>query len=169
MSLFCRRKVEIIQNLLGSRDNFLFTLYPDFNVYPCSGRDKAYQWLNTASFGLPHGIGFGGTKENCRLFIPESLDGCKALGSDLTYGPGSLIDKSYNGAFEIETLEVWGTGGEDLIKKAIAGQGRKRDTVAHNIQQARKVDKAQFANNTFDQEFLLSKTFIHKTRVADDV
>ena len=42
----------------GSRNNFLFTIGPMLNnVYRTSGRETNYQWLNTNSFGLPHGIG----------------------------------------------------------------------------------------------------------------
>ena len=47
-------------------------------------------------------------------------------------------------------------------------QARDRSDRDQIIQQARKVDKAQFANSSFDQEFLLAKTFAHKTREAED-
>jgi hypothetical protein len=40
-----------------------------------------------------------------------------------------------------------------------------RDVRAENIQKARKVDKAQFFNSAFDQEFLLGNTFAHKGQV----
>ena len=40
-------------------------------------------------------------------------------------------------------------------------------SISDNIQRARKVDKAQFFNNSFDKEFLLSGTFQHSSQVAD--
>ena len=132
-------------------------------------RESSYQWLNLKSYGLPHGLGMGGNLETFRVFIPESLESCIARGSCLTYEPGVLLPQSSRGVFEIESLEIWGTGGDELIEKGIKSQELNRNIREDAIQKARKVDKAAFANNSFDQEFLLSKTFAHKVRVADDV
>ena len=161
----------------GNRSNFLYTLSPDFNVYRTSGRENHYQWLNTKLFGLPHGMGFGGNREDgMRLFIPDSMEQCTARGTDLTYDPGPLLPKSSQsptsaptpGNLEIDSLEIWGTGGDEIISTAMSRRVEKRESINATIQQARKVDKSQFAGNSFDQEMFLSKNFSHKTRVAED-
>jgi hypothetical protein len=65
-------------------------------------------------------------------------------------------------------MEVWGCGGEVCLQHALEAQAKDRWDRDMFIQKARQVDKAQFANNTFDQEFLLGKTFGHKVRMVDD-
>jgi hypothetical protein len=67
-----------------------------------------------------------------------------------------------------DVMEVWGCGGEASLEHALQAQAKDRGDRDALIQKARQVDKAQFANNTFDQEFLLGKTFAHKVRMADD-
>ena len=59
-------------------------------------------------------------------------------------------------------MEVWGCGGEVCLQHALQAQAKDRGDRDALIQKARQVDKAQFANNSFDQEFLLGKTFGHK-------
>lgn len=75
---------------------------------------------------------------------------------------------SSDGIFNISIMEVWGCGGDDLIEQALIGQAKDRGDRDALIQKARQVDKAAFANNSFDQEFLLSKNFSHKVRMADE-
>lgn len=65
-------------------------------------------------------------------------------------------------------MEVWGCGGEVCLQQALEAQAKDRGYRDALIQKARQVDKAQFAGNSFDQEFLLGKTFGHKVRMADD-
>ena len=43
--------------------------------------------------------------------------------------------------------------------RSCAYRDRHRESTAHTIQKARKVDKAKFADSAFDREFLLGKTF----------
>lgn len=66
--------------------------------------------------------------------------------------------------FEIDTIEVWGTGGTANVEKGLLAQKKSREIVDENIQKARKVDKAAFFNSEFDREFLLSGTFTHKSQ-----
>ncbi len=47
-------------------------------------------------------------------------------------------------------------------------QSKDRNDRDDAIRKARMVDKAAFVGNSFDQEFLLSKTFSHKVRMADE-
>ena len=137
-------------------------LAPNLRVYRSkSGGNGAYQWLNSKSITHPRGMGFGGTVEGFRVFIPESLEGCTAANSCPTYETGKLIDGE---TFEIQTLEIWGCGGADVVAAALAAQANDRAVTDETIRRARQVDKAQFFNNEFDKEFLLSHTMTQTSR-----
>jgi len=145
-----------------------------------------YQYLNLKTYGYPHGFGMGGHLERFRFFIPDTMDeGCRddkvcvANDSDLTFERGQIVAPSANQGFighindigtkfNVECLEVWACGGDELIRTGLFAQSKDRDVRAENINKARQCDKAAFAGNAFDQEFLLGKTFEHKTRMADD-
>ena len=109
----------------GSASTFLFTLKPNFNVYRAkAGSNDAFQWLNLKascsysdlyllddllqmqSYGLQHGLGFGGSTEKFRLFIPDTMETCSACASCLTFESGPLLPNSGIAEFQIDTLEV---------------------------------------------------------------
>lgn len=159
---------------IGSAKNFLFTLSPHFRIYHSARTtDNHFQFLATSGFNLPHGLGFGGSVEGFRLFIPDTLEQCTARAICTTYEPGKLVfsdDFDVNNVqFEIEHLEVWGSGGTSLIANALKAQANHRHVLAHTIEKARKIDKAQFFNNGFDREFLLGNTFSHHKDMQDRV
>lgn len=122
---------------------------------------------------MPHGLGFGGNLEGFRLFLPDTLEQCTVRGMCPTYEPGKLVfsdDVDVNNVqFEIEHLEVWGSGGVAMIQNALKAQADHRVVLAETIVKARKVDKAQFFNNGFDREFLLGKTFAHHKDMQERV
>ncbi|RHZ15158.1 hypothetical protein DYB31_011093 [Aphanomyces astaci] len=148
-------------------------------------------YYNTKGVVLPRGLGFGGTTSKCRLFLDDELDNCTSALKCASYEPGAVAMK---GSFHIETLEVWGCGGDACMA---AQKGYRADT-AELINRARKVDKAQFVGtsrgrrcnvldkgglvmvdmttmimigNAFDREMFLGKTFgsgADAARVADD-
>ena len=64
---------------------------------------------------------------------------------------------------EICNLEVYGFGDDDTLKDLVKKQ--ERDQVI--INKMKKVDKAAFANNEFDREMFLGKTFSHR-QVVDE-
>ncbi len=116
---------------------------------------------------MPHGGGLGGTLEKFRFFIPDTLEDCIANGTDETFENGLLLPENKT-TFNIGIMEIWGCGGDDIIDNALRDQAKDRGERDVNIQRARQVDKASFANSKFDQEFLLAKNFSHKVRMADD-
>lgn len=142
-------------------------------------RDRSngnYCWLNNKSYGMPHGLGLGGSMESFRFFIPETFEKCTAKESCLTFEGGKLLpqrnddqymDSITKSNFEIDYLEVWACGGEQFIQDGLKALAKEREIRDENIQKARKVDKAQFFNNSFDQEFLLSGTFAHRGQSRD--
>jgi len=125
--------------------------------------------LNSKSYSHPHGLGFGGSIDQFRLFIPESFEECVASTTCLTYEVGKLIqDNSFrDNKFEIDVIEVWGCGGEDVVSEGLRSQQQHRGVAQDVMNKARKVDKAAFFNNSFDQEFLLSNTMQHRNQAAD--
>jgi TLD len=145
-----------------------------------------YQWLNTKSYGMPHGLALGGSLESFRLFITDTFENCVASESCLTFEGGSLLPEAgpppantsdsnptfapllSKNNFEIDHIEVYACGGEKFIQSGMKALEKDREVRDENIQKARQVDKAQFFNNVFDQEFLLSATFAHKTQTAEN-
>jgi hypothetical protein len=115
--------------------------------------------LNSSSYGLPHGLGFGGTLEGFRFFIPESLETCTARDSCPTFENGKLLSSGQT--FEIDTFEIWGCGGTSRVESALKAQAANRVIIEESLAKARKVDKAAFFDSSFDREFLLSGTFSH--------
>jgi hypothetical protein len=75
-------------------------------------------------------MGFGGTIEGFRLFIPDTLENCTAADSCPTYESGRLVE---GGAFEIHTLEVWGCGGEAVVDAALRARTLQREIEVENI------------------------------------
>ncbi|KAG5177105.1 TLD-domain-containing protein [Tribonema minus] len=174
-----------LNTFYGGSESFLFQLSPSFRVCqskPASERNYMYlnlktkvlyhniiehctaegnyMYLNLKGFSLPHGLGMGGTRDNFRFFIPESFDAEASVAKSncMTFEPGELCP-SANRRFEIDSLEVWGLGGEEAVSAGLDARMRHRAAVAHTLNKARKVDKAKFLDNEFDREFLLGKTF----------
>lgn len=152
------------KDFYGNSDCFLFQLQPCLRVILPRGRGaNNFMYCNSESRsrgydGQAHGIGFGGTIEKPRLFIAESFDGCMASASDLTFEAGALLpllntdDKtvdlpSNRKYFDIACIEVWGVGGDELVRKALGAQNSQREIKAANIRKARKVDKAAFLDD----------------------
>lgn len=158
----------------GSPKNFLFTISPHFRIYQSArATDNNFQFLASSGFNLPHGMGFGGSLEGFRLFIPDTLEHCTVRASCTTYEQGRLVFSDEidvnNIQFDIEHLEVWGSGGTELIESGLRAQADHRKVLAHTIDKARKVDKAQFFSNGFDREYLLPNTFSHHKDMQERV
>ncbi len=74
---------------------------------------------------------------------------------------------SSNTLFELDMIEVWGTGGQASVAKGLLAQKKTREIVDESIRRARQVDKAALFDNDFNKEFLLSNTFQHKAQQSD--
>lgn len=156
----------------GSSNCFLYQLAPYVSVFRPRGGETNFMYCNSKNRskgfdGLAHGIGFGGTTDEPRLFIPESLDGCVASSADMTFEQGSLLTQFGGGSsegFEIADLEVWGVGGEAAVSEGLGAREKQRDLTAANIKKARKVDKAQFLDD-FRSGVIESKAFKHRDQI----
>lgn len=161
------------KDFYGNSDCFLYAIQPVVKVMrPKGGSGSNYMYCNPESRsrgydGLEHGIGFGGSTDKLRLFISESFEGCMAGASDLTFEPGSLLpprevgNPSPSKYFDLESLEVWGVGGDAITNSALDARHKKREVVASNIRKARKVDKAAFLDD-FRSGLIESKAFKHR-------
>merc|ERR1719223_612128 len=111
-----------------------------------------------------------------------------ASSADLTFQPGALLppreeegeggtsggnsnsSRMYSSTapgskyFDIESLEVWGVGGDVVVSNALGNRHKQREIVAANIRKARKVDKAQFLDD-FKSGLIESKAFQHRGQI----
>ena len=137
---------------------------------------------------LAHGIGFGGTVNQPRLFLAENLDDCEAGSQDLTYDNGPLLppvgtsghnfhhrsnNNNNNNAtiqrdrsrFDVECIEVFGVSDQmDVIHAAIGSRTVQRANQEELIRKARQVDKAQFLDD-FQSGMIASKAFVHRQQI----
>jgi hypothetical protein len=136
-----------------------------------------------------HGIGFGGTLTQPRLFITERFgfglhthgvnvnDGrnqCQAHFRDSTYEHGELLSPQQtsgtstfgvnNYKFEMETIQVWATGGTAKIQRGLEARDKYRSVADAHIRNNQRVDKAQFLDD-FHNGFLESKAFGHRDQI----
>lgn len=125
-----------------------------------------------------HGIGFGGGVQEPRLFIAESFDDCVASDADLTFARGRLLGNANDALlgtstfgenaagkyFDIDSLEVWGVGGTEVVMEALGARAKQRGIRQAAINKARKVDKAAFLED-FQSGLFDSKAFAHRGQV----
>jgi hypothetical protein len=152
-------------NYYGSGDCFLFQLHPELKIRWPKGLHDNFMYMHYGELtravkfnGLPHGIGFGGSQlSKPRFFIPDSFENCSAEFMDTTFGTGDILPESALEKFEINVMEVWGVGTEDLIAKALRKRGEHREQIKETIRRARAVpDKTQFVKD-LESGFTLSK------------
>ena len=157
------------KDFYGNSDCFLFQLLPRVAVYRPSGNDNNFMYCNSfaRSRGYDnqaHGIGFGGTVTEPRLYIAEAWEQCSASSRDLTFENGPLLGSSINTSnkqFDVEALEVWGVGGKEVVAAALGDRVKARALKDAAIQKARKVDKAAFLDD-FRSGIIESKAFKHR-------
>jgi len=162
------------KDFYGNSDCFLFQLLPSTAVYRPRGNGTNYMYCNSEARSrgydqLAHGIGFGGSSDQPRLFISESFEGNLASSQDLTFEPGPLLPRKEEGSlqktFEIDNLEVWGVGGDDVVAEALESRVKARAVKDANIAKARKVDKAAFLDD-FRSGVIESKAFKHREQIV---
>jgi len=161
------------KDFYGNSDCFIYQLIPMTAVYRPSGSGTNYMYCNSEARSRgydnqAHGIGFGGSVDQPRLFISETFEDCVARGQDLTFDYGALLSKTGEGAlqkhFDIDSLEVWGVGGDAVVAEALGARNRTRAITEANLRKARKVDKAAFLDD-FRGGLIESKAFAYKDQI----
>lgn len=100
-------------------------------------------------------------RDKARLWVGEEVDRCAARSLDLTFDMGPMLwtdggcPDGEDGAFALDSAEVWGLGGED----AAAAQQEHRAQAQALVERARKVDRGKFLESDFDKEMFFGKTF----------
>ena len=111
------------------------------------------------------GLGFGGSINHPRLFVPESLEGCTAGFLDNTYKAGNLAPDDALEKFDISVIEIWAVNGDIAVKEALEEQAKYRNRNQAFLESARVVrDKYQFARD-FETGLVPSSLFEHKAHV----
>ncbi len=72
-----------------------------------------------------------------RIFIPASMEDCNAGVMDKTFREGNLLPVEALEKFTIDSLEVWGVGGDAAIEKGLASRKEYREITESNIYKAR--------------------------------
>lgn len=161
------------KDFYGNHDCFLYQILPQTAVYRPAGRasPSSGHFMYCNSFARSrgydqqaHGIGFGGTVDKPRLFLPESFDNCHAGSDDLTFEKGALLGTPGISTFDIDTLEVWGVGGSELVQESLKARKQQREYRQATIQKARKVDKAAFLDD-LRSGLIESKAFAHRDQI----
>jgi hypothetical protein len=117
-----------------------------------------------------HGIGFGGSIGQPRLFLAETFDynDNYAGSQDVAYENGPFLPKTESGTypkhFEVESLEVWGVGGDEVVQQALGAQSKARSIRDEGIRRAKKVDRAAFLDD-LRSGVVDNKLFQHRQQV----
>ena len=144
--------------ILGDKMEILKTVGDDHEHY-CyiSSKNQKFQKMKP-------GIGVGYSNNQMRFWLDANeLFSKSYFGKyDDVYEEGSPFEEMEE-TLDICNLEVYGFGDDDTLKDLMKKQ--ERDQVI--IDKMKKVDKSAFANNEFDREMFLSKTFSHR-QVVDE-
>jgi hypothetical protein len=179
---FTSAQWKLSGDFFGDGDSFLFCIDPCVKVYRPTGNRRNYMYCNPSSRtsyndGKAHGIGFGGTTDSPRLFIPESslLDNdthCRAGSYDTTYEQGTILPEGGGNSmhltdrFQIENLEIWGLGGDDTFEKAIQARDFQRSIMSANVRKAQTiVNKFTFMDD-LTAGFVNTKLWEHRDHIT---
>jgi len=160
----------------GNNDCFLFQLEPMFSIHRALGREQNFIYLHSDFLKGPFdaftdhrfkgkGMGFGGTKDEPRFFIPESLEHCSANFLDQTFEAGSLLPDEAMEGFEIKDIEIWGVGGDAKIAEALQGRAAFRERVDETIVRARTVHGKSFIAEDMKSGLYPNKTFSYQDQM----
>lgn len=145
----------------GSMDTFLFTLSGGFRTFKSEfgqggGKFIYFNSKLAKSVKYPKGLGFGGDITEARVWIDDDIEECFVSDSGLTYEFGNIVEgDGGKKKIVVFNIEVWGCGGDSALEY----QEKFKKGEDARISNARKVDKAQLANNEFNRENLLGGTF----------
>ncbi len=111
------------------------------------------------------GLVLGGTNKDPRLHISESLEHCIASSGfmDGTFQGGPLLPGQWEKYFNVDVLEVWGVGDEDIVHDAIMKKEGHECITDASRRRVQKVDKKQFLED-FRSGVLVSNNEFFKHR-----
>lgn len=92
----------------GNDSSFLFTLAPRMRLFPSTGYNQHFQYLNLHQHTLPNGLAMGGQHGYCGLWLDSSYGQGHTSESCTTYS--GYQQMSHQKEFQYRHLEVWGLG-----------------------------------------------------------
>ncbi|XP_071054421.1 MTOR-associated protein MEAK7 [Onthophagus taurus] len=95
-------------NFFGDDSSFLFTLVPKMRVFPTTGYNQHFQYLNLHQQTLPNGLAMGGQHGYCGIWLDEDYGNGHTSESCTTYS--GYFQMSHTKQFTYRHLEVWGLG-----------------------------------------------------------
>ncbi|XP_018576195.1 TLD domain-containing protein 1 [Anoplophora glabripennis] len=99
---------ELGPKFFGDDSSFLFTLAPRMRVFPSTGYNQHFQYLNLHQQTLPNGLAMGGQHGYCGLWIDSEYGKGHTSESCTTYS--GYQQMSHSKEFSFRHLEVWGLG-----------------------------------------------------------
>jgi hypothetical protein len=145
----------------AARETIIFQTQPEIRTRRVNQRGGSNcVYLNISNSNHPVGIGLGGRERSFRLWINgDNITSIYSMESDATYESGQVLSSHEAKETLIETtaraLEVYGFSGNVGIE-----QQRNRKIADTEIRNDRKrIDRMKFAQNDFDREMFLGKTF----------
>jgi len=93
----------------GSAKCFTFHVHPRYAVYPTTGFNSNYQYLNVQQQTFPNGLGIGGKVDYFGIWLDSEFGKGFCSPSCTTFDSPQLSKEK---EFKIHTLEVWGVGPE---------------------------------------------------------
>jgi len=95
----------------------------------------------------PRGLVLGGSEQDPRIHITESFERCIASSGgprDDTFESGPLLPGQWDKFFNVSSIEIWGVGGDDVVKEALSKKERQEEVHDAARRRVRRVDKSQF-------------------------
>ncbi|CAH1116496.1 unnamed protein product [Phaedon cochleariae] len=99
---------ELGPKFFGDDSSYLFTLAPRMRVYPSTGYNQHFQYLNLHQQTLPNGLAMGGQHGYWGLWIDSEYGKGETSQSCTTYT--GYQQMSHSKDFSFRHLEVWGLG-----------------------------------------------------------
>lgn len=99
---------ELGPNFFGDDSCFLFSLAPKMRVYPSTGYNQHFQYLNLHQQTMPNGLGMGGQHGYCGLWLDDDYGSGHTSETCTTFKGYSQM--SQEKVFKYRHLEVWGLG-----------------------------------------------------------
>ncbi|KAI4466664.1 nucleolar protein 7/estrogen receptor coactivator-related [Holotrichia oblita] len=104
----CSANWNLGPNFFGDDSCFLFTLVPKMRIFPSTGYNQHFQYLNLHQQTMPNGLAMGGQHGYCGLWLDQEYGIGHTSESCTTYSNYSQMSHTKN--FQYRHLEVWGLG-----------------------------------------------------------
>ncbi|KAF7270287.1 MTOR-associated protein MEAK7 isoform X1 [Rhynchophorus ferrugineus] len=95
-------------NFFGDDSSFLFTLSPRMRIFPSTGYNQHFQYLNLHQQTMPNGLAMGGQHNFCGLWLDAEYGKGHSSESCTTFS--GYQQMSHTKEFHFRHLEVWGLG-----------------------------------------------------------